>query len=46
MNILVTGGLGYLGSHAVVKLVKLGWKPKLSVRDMCKSSWEFYKNSK
>ncbi len=25
---------------------KLGWKPKLSVRDMCKSSWEFNKNNK
>ena len=25
---------------------KLGWKPKLSVKDMCKSSWEFHKNSK
>ena len=22
MNILVTGGLGYLGSHAVVELIK------------------------
>lgn len=25
---------------------KLGWRPKLSVEDMCKSSWEFYKNTK
>tara|TARA_B100000989_G_scaffold124046_1_gene91723 strand:+ start:2115 stop:3125 length:1011 start_codon:yes stop_codon:yes gene_type:complete len=25
---------------------KLGWQPKLSIRDMCKSSWEFHKNSK
>ncbi len=25
---------------------KLGWKPKLSVKDMCKSSWEFHKNNK
>ena len=25
---------------------KIGWKPKLSVKDMCKSSWEFYKNNK
>ena len=25
---------------------KLGWKPKFSVEDMCKSSWEFHKNNK
>ena len=25
---------------------KLGWKPNLSVKDMCKSSWEFHKNNK
>ena len=24
----------------------LGWKPSLSVKEMCKSSWEFYKNNK
>ena len=27
MNILVTGGLGYIGSHAVVALVKAGYRP-------------------
>ena len=25
---------------------KLGWKPKFSVEDMCKSCWEFHKNNK
>ncbi len=25
---------------------KLEWKAKLTVKDMCKSSWEFYKNNK
>ena len=25
---------------------KLGWAPKLSEKDMCKSSWEFHKNNK
>ena len=25
---------------------KLGWKPNLSLEDMCKSSWEFHKNNK
>tara|TARA_A100001015_G_scaffold33294_1_gene36958 strand:- start:16707 stop:17714 length:1008 start_codon:yes stop_codon:yes gene_type:complete len=25
---------------------KLGWEPKLSAKDMCKSSWEFHKNNK
>jgi len=25
---------------------KLGWKPKLTLMDMCKSSWEFHKNKK
>ena len=24
----------------------LGWKPKFSVEDMCKSSWDFHKNNK
>lgn len=24
----------------------LGWKPKFNLKDMCKSSWEFYKNKK
>ena len=25
---------------------KLGWEPKFSVKDMCKSSWEFHVNNK
>ncbi len=25
---------------------KLGWEPKFSAKDMCKSSWEFHKNNK
>ena len=25
---------------------KLGWKPKFSVEEMCKSCWEFHKNKK
>ncbi len=25
---------------------KLGWEPKFSLKDMCKSSWEFHKNNK
>ena len=25
---------------------KLGWKPKLTLMEMCKSSWEFHKNKK
>tara|TARA_B100001027_G_scaffold82844_1_gene56777 strand:+ start:649 stop:1659 length:1011 start_codon:yes stop_codon:yes gene_type:complete len=25
---------------------KLGWVPKFSLKDMCKSSWEFHKNNK
>ena len=27
MNILVTGGLGYIGSHTVVKLIEEGHNP-------------------
>ena len=26
-NVLVTGGLGYIGSHTVVKLIKNGYNP-------------------
>ena len=27
MNILVTGGLGYIGSHTVIKLIENGFNP-------------------
>lgn len=36
MNILVTGGLGYIGSHTVVKLVSSGYTPVI-VDNLCNS---------
>ena len=35
----------YFSSAEKIKKM-LGWKPKLSAKDMCKSSWEFHKNKK
>ena len=35
----------YFSSAKKIK-EKLGWEPKLSAKDMCKSSWVFHKNNK
>lgn len=36
MNILVTGGLGYIGSHTVIKLIESGYTP-IIVDNLCNS---------
>ena len=39
MNVLVTGGAGYIGSHTCVKLVEAGHQPVV-IDNLCNSSSE------
>ncbi len=39
MNVLVTGGTGYIGSHTCVELIKAGHKP-IALDNLCNSSVE------
>ena len=42
MNILVTGGAGYIGSHTCIELIKSGYKVVV-VDNLCNSSLESLK---
>ena len=42
MNVLVTGGSGYIGSHACVELIEFGYKP-IVVDNLINSSAESLK---
>ena len=41
MSILVTGGLGYIGSHTVVELLNLGYDV-IVIDNLCNSRIEMY----
>lgn len=41
MNILLTGGTGYVGSHIVVSLFKAGYKPVI-FDNFCNSQWSVF----
>ena len=42
MNILVTGGTGYIGSHTCIELIKVGYEVVV-VDNLCNSSLESLK---
>ncbi len=45
MNVLVTGGLGYIGSHTIVELLLKGYNV-ICIDDLSNSNIEFYKRIK
>ena len=45
MQILVTGGAGYIGSHTCIELIKAGYEV-IAVDNLCNSSLESLKRVK